>query len=86
MMATTTALNTKVLYKLEREPKVACVELGCVLRDASKNNSTCTRCIPRWRFLGSIENGGAVALAGVQTAAGFDEEVEFPILSQFERK
>ena len=74
------------LQKMEREPKVACVELGCILRGAPKNNEICKVCKPRYRFADAIENSGVMGLQKTQTVADFGEEVEFPILGGFERK
>ena len=46
---------------LSREPKVACIELGCILLTAGKKNKICERCGPRWEFNAAIENGNSIA-------------------------
>ncbi len=51
----------KMIPIMKREPKVACIELGCILLDASKNNETCAKCKPRWEFLKQIEDGNFLA-------------------------
>ena len=68
------------LQKMDREPKVACVELGCILRGAPKNNNTCKVCKPRRRFANAIENGGTFGLGKLQMVEGYEDHTEFPIL------
>ena len=41
---------------MEREPKVACIELNCWLRDFEKNNGVCEACKNRLKFLAMIGN------------------------------
>ena len=60
---------------MEREPKVACVELSCILQDFSKNNELCAKCKPRWKFLKKIEDGTYLATVGDSFSTVYIPEV-----------
>ena len=52
---------------MEREPKVACVELNCALRHSSKNNMVCELCKNRVKYLAMIGMTTLGEVAALQT-------------------
>jgi len=52
---------------MEREPKVACIELNCWLRDYEKNNAVCECCKNRLKFLAMINDTYLVGLTSFPT-------------------
>jgi hypothetical protein len=45
---------------VDREPKVACVEIDCFWKDGPKGNEMCGDCKPRVKYLKAIENGWTI--------------------------
>ena len=45
---------------MDREPKVACIEINCPRAGWSKDSTVCHLCKPRWAFLAAIEAGNVV--------------------------
>jgi len=58
---------------MNREPKVACIELNCALRDEPKNNKKCEMCADRERFADAIE--ATMCLAPI--SIGYSLEADF---------
>ena len=52
---------------MTREPKVACIELNCWLRDYEKNNIVCAECKSRLKFLAMIGSTGLPTMPSLYT-------------------
>ncbi len=62
---------------MRREPKVACIELNCLLKGESKTHSAlCEKCKERFIYLEAIERSDC---RGLPTVRGNDFTQEFEV-------